>query len=195
MQVKLLRLLETGTYRRVGGIEPLSSDFRLISATHRDLKLMVAEGRFRQDLFYRINTFPILLPALRERMEDLPLLIDVLMKRVSSNHSLSLHPAVLMYLSRYNFPGNIRELRNMIERASLLVDGDVLLPEHFPDICEEEVKDLSNVKTYKKIITLEEMELNYLEWQVNHSGLGKKELAKCLGVSERTLFRKLGKID
>jgi transcriptional regulator with PAS, ATPase and Fis domain len=195
MQVKLLRLLETGTYRRVGGIEPLRSDFRLISATHRDLKLMVAEGKFRQDLFYRINTFPILLPALRERMEDLPLLIDVLIKRVSSNPSLTLHPAVLMYLSRYNFPGNIRELRNMIERASLLADGDVLLPEHFPDISTEDLMDLDNVQIYRKIITLEEMELSYLEWQVRHSGLGKKELAKCLGISERTLFRKLGKIS
>jgi len=132
-----------------------------------------------------------LLPPLRERMEDIPLLIDVLIKRVSSNRSLSLHPAVLMYLSQYNFPGNIRELRNMIERASLLVDGNVLLPEHFPDLCEEGLKDLNNVQTYRKIITLEEMELSYLEWQVRHSGLDKKELAEHLGVSERTLFRKL----
>jgi len=194
MQVKLLRLLETGTYRRVGGIEPLRSNFRLISATHRDLKLMVAEGRFRQDLFYRINTFPILLPSLRGRMEDLPLLIEVLIKRICSNHSLSIHPTVLMYLSQYNFPGNIRELRNMLERASLLADGDVLLPEHFPDLCDTSLKALSNERTFRKIMTLDEMELNYLEWQVRHSGLGKKDLAKLLGISERTLFRKLGKI-
>ena len=93
LQVKLLRLLETGTYRRVGGLEPLRSDFRLVAATHRDLKKMVAEGQFRQDLFYRISTFPILLPSLRERMEDLPLLMEVLLKRVSKDRVLSIHPS------------------------------------------------------------------------------------------------------
>ena len=194
LQVKLLRLLETGTYRRVGGLEPLRSDFRLIAATHRDLKQMVIEGKFRQDLFYRISTFPILLPSLRERKEDLPLLMEVLLKRVSTDRNLSIHPATLMCLSKYTFPGNIRELRNMIERASLLADGDVLLPEHFPDPCEEKLEMLRSVRGFSDIMTLEEMEHSYLEWQMRYSGLGRKELAERLGVSERTLFRKLGKL-
>jgi transcriptional regulator with PAS, ATPase and Fis domain len=194
MQVKLLRLLETGTYRRVGGIEPLRADFRLVAATHRDLKQMVADGTFRRDLYYRISTFPILLPPLRERMEDLPLLMEALLKRVSPDHALTIHPATLLCLSKYDFPGNIRELRNVIERASLLADGDVLLPEHFPDPCEEKEEAMRAEHRFNEIMTLEEMERSYLEWQLRHSGLGRKELADRLGVSERTLFRKLGKL-
>src|SRR5208283_2470644 len=164
------------------------SDFRLVAATHRDLKKMVEEGRFRQDLYYRISTFPILLPSLRERMEDLPLLMEVLLKRVSTDRALSIHPATLMCLSKYDFPGNIRELRNMIERASLLADGDTLMPDHFPDPCEEQLAKLNSVHGFSDIMTLEEMEHSYLEWQVRNSGLGRKELAERLGVSERTLF-------
>lgn len=194
MQVKLLRLLETGTYRRVGGIEPLLADFRLVAATHRNLKQMVADGSFRRDLYYRISTFPVLLPPLRERMEDLPLLMEALLKRVSTDHALTIHPATLLCLSRYDFPGNIRELRNLIERASLLADGDVLLPEHFPDPCEEQEEAMHPEQRFSEIMTLEEMERSYLEWQVRHSGLGRKELAERLGVSERTLFRKLEKL-
>jgi two-component system response regulator HydG len=194
MQVKLLRLLETSKYRRVGGIEPLHADFRLVAATHRDLKQMVAEGTFRQDLYYRISTFPIALPALRERMEDLPLLMEVLLKRVSTDHALTIHPTTLLCLSKYDFPGNIRELRNLIERASLLADGNVLLPEHFPDPCEEKEEAMHHEQRFSEMMTLEEMERSYLEWQLRHSGLGRKELANKLGVSERTLFRKLGKL-
>ena len=195
LQVKLLRLLETGTYRRVGGVEPLRSDFRLVAATHRDLKTMVSEGKFRKDLFYRISTFPILLPSLRERMDDLPLLMEVLLKRVSKDHTYSIHPATQLCLSQYEFPGNIRELRNLIERASLLADGDVLLPEHFPGLCEETLPSSRTSNGFSEIMSLEEMERNYLEWQLLHSGLGRKELAARLGVSERTLFRKLGKLS
>jgi len=194
MQVKLLRLLETSTYRRVGGVEPLHADFRLVAATHRDLKQMVANGSFRRDLYYRVSTFPISLPPLRERMEDLPLLMEVLLRRVSTDRTLTIHPATLLCLSHYDFPGNIRELRNLIERASLLADGDVLLPEHFPDPCEEKEVTIHSGEGFGEIMTLEEMERSYLEWQARHSGLGRKELAERLGVSERTLFRKLGKL-
>lgn len=194
LQVKLLRLLEAGTYRRVGGVEPLRADFRLVAATHRDLRQMVEEGKFRRDLYYRISTFPILLPSLRERMEDLPLLMEVLLKRICTEHALTVHPATLLCLSRYDFPGNIRELRNLIERATLLADGDVLLPEHFPDPCEEKEAAMLSTRGFSEMMTLEEMERSYLEWQLRHSGLGRKELSARMGISERTLFRKLGKL-
>lgn len=195
LQVKLLRLLETGTFRRVGGLEPLRSDFRLVAATHRDLKKMIAEGQFRKDLFYRISTFPILLPALRERMEDLPLLTEVLLGRVNTERTFSIHPATLLCLANYDFPGNIRELRNLIERACLLADSDVLLPQHFPDLCEDNEFLPHISQAFSKDMTLEEMERNYLDWQARHSGLSRHELAKRLGVSERTLFRKLTRLS
>ncbi|HEY5994287.1 MAG TPA: sigma-54-dependent Fis family transcriptional regulator [Gallionellaceae bacterium] len=196
LQVKLLRLLETGTFRRVGGIEPLRADFRLVAATHRDPRQMVEEGSFRRDLYYRISTFPITLPALRERMEDLALLVEVLLKRVGDGRSLTLHPDTLLCLSRYDFPGNIRELRNLVERACLLADGNVLMPEHFPEQCPglNAVTQAAPETAHGEVATLEEMERRYLEWQVRHSGLGRKELAEKLGISERTLFRKLGKL-
>lgn len=195
LQVKLLRLLETGTYRRVGGLEYQHSDFRLVAATHRGLEQMVENGRFRQDLYYRISTFPITLPPLRERIEDLPLLIETLLKRISPERTLSIHPTVLLCLSQYDFPGNIRELRNLLERASLLADGDVLFSEHFPQLCKTQNGKLRSVRNTKEIMTLEEMELSYIEWQVQNSGLGREELAKKLGVSRRTLFRKLNKLQ
>jgi two-component system response regulator HydG len=127
-------------------------------------------------------------------MEDLPLLIETLLKRVSHGRKLAIHPATLLCLSRYNFPGNIRELRNLLERASLLADGDVLLPMHFPDPCEEKMAAVRSGQGFSEIMTLEEMERSYLGWQLRHSGLGRKELAERLGISERTLFRKLGKV-
>ena len=130
IQVKLLRLLETGAYRRVGSSEPRRADIRLVSATHRPLERMVRDGQFRQDLYYRINTFPIAVPPLRERREDLPLLVEALLRRVAPGRPLHLSATALRQLNRYPFPGNVRELRNLLERASLLCDGDLIGPRH-----------------------------------------------------------------
>jgi len=123
MQVKLLRLLESGTYRRVGSTELRRTDVRVVSATHRDLKAMVSDGRFREDLFYRLNTFPIRLPALRERADDIPLLATALLARVAPQRRLALSRDALARLRAHPFPGNVRELRNVLERAALLCDG------------------------------------------------------------------------
>ncbi|WP_066336806.1 sigma-54 interaction domain-containing protein, partial [Azohydromonas lata] len=125
MQVKLLRLLENGTYRRVGSTELRRADVRVVSATHRDLDAMVADGRFREDLYYRLSTFPIRLPALRERREDIPLLAKSLLERVTPRQ-LKLSRAALARLAAHDFPGNVRELRNVLERAALLTDGDTV---------------------------------------------------------------------
>jgi two-component system, NtrC family, response regulator HydG len=133
LQVKLLRLLETGTFRRVGGVETLRADFRLVAATHRGLKDMVEAGSFRRDLFYRISAFPIHLPALRERRDDLPLLIDTLLARLAPERAMQLGKGVLSSLMAYAFPGNIRELRNILERAVLLADGNLIDLPQLPD--------------------------------------------------------------
>jgi two-component system, NtrC family, response regulator HydG len=126
MQVKLLRLLEGGTYRRVGSTELRHADVRVVSATHRDLARRVADGRFREDLFYRLSTFPIRLPALRERRDDIPLLATALLARVAPRRRLTLSPDALQRLAAHPFPGNIRELRNVLERAALLSDGPLI---------------------------------------------------------------------
>jgi transcriptional regulator with GAF, ATPase, and Fis domain len=126
MQVKLLRLLESGTYRRVGSTELRRADVRLVSATHRDLRSMVAGGRFREDLYYRLSTFPIELPPLRERRGDIPLLATSLLARVAPARRLALTAGALARLALHPFPGNVRELRNVLERAALLTDGDAI---------------------------------------------------------------------
>ena len=124
MQVKLLRLLESGTYRRVGSTELRRSDVRVVSATHRDLEAMVEAGRFRQDLFFRLSVFPIVLPPLRERADDLPLLVRSLLERVAPGRRLGVSRAGMAALAAHAFPGNVRELRNVLERAALMTDGD-----------------------------------------------------------------------
>jgi len=126
MQVKLLRLLESGTYRRVGSTELRRSDLRIVSATHRDLEALVDDGRFRQDLFYRLGVFPIVLPPLRERGADLALLVQSLLERVAPGRALQLEPKAKAALAAHPFPGNVRELRNVLERAALLTDGTTI---------------------------------------------------------------------
>jgi len=187
MQAKLLRLLETGTYRRVGAVEALPSNFRVVSATHRDLTAMVSSGEFRRDLYFRLNTFPIHVPALRERAEDLPLLIESLLARVAPHRKLRLDPVAQAQLASMDFEGNIRELRNLLERASLMADGPEIQPQHL------EADDGRHVGRPDEPawVTLEENERRYLAWAVaNHRGT-RRELAARLGLGERTLFRKV----
>ncbi|MGB8240456.1 MAG: sigma 54-interacting transcriptional regulator, partial [Azonexus sp.] len=112
LQVKLLRLLETGTYRRVGGLDWLPADFRLITATHRDLRAMVQDETFRRDLYFRINTFPVRTPALHERADDIPLLAASLLERVDRKSDRKFTPSALEWLAGRRYSGNIRELRN-----------------------------------------------------------------------------------
>jgi DNA-binding NtrC family response regulator len=189
LQVKLLRLLETGTYRRVGGIEPLRADFRLISATHRDLKKMVEQESFRKDLYYRISTFPIHLPSLTERREDIPLLSATLLTRINPERKQKLNSNALEKLEAYNFPGNIRELRNILERASLMTDGDTIMPEHITMEYMEPQPPEKHIS--QAIIPLEQAEQQYLQWAASQFEGDRRALAVKLGISERTLYRKL----
>jgi len=188
LQVKLLRLLETGAYRRVGGVDILRADFRLVAATHRDLAAMVASGEFRRDLYYRIAAFPIHLPALRERREDLPLLVEHLLRRLSPERPLRLDADSLARLARHDFPGNIRELRNILERAMLMADGDVLSL----GVADAESNAPATTSAPEEgMLSLEEVERRYVREALNRVGGDRKELARRLGISERTLYRKL----
>ncbi|HHH36003.1 MAG TPA: sigma-54-dependent Fis family transcriptional regulator [Gammaproteobacteria bacterium] len=196
LQVKLLRLLETGSFRRVGATEPIRADFRLVCATHRDLKSMVAAGEFREDLYYRINAFPIHVPALRERMEDLPLLVESLLSRVVTDRAVRMSPDTLRLLGRYDFPGNIRELRNVLEWACVMADDGVIRHEHLPDYLREALQqsaegpleDLDQEDA--PVLGLAEMERRYLQKLIARHG-SKRTVARLLGISERTLYRKL----
>ncbi len=197
LQVKLLRLIETGNYRTVGGLELQHADFRLVCATHRDLEAMVAQGTFRQDLYYRISTFPIGLPRLAERWEDLPLLCEVLLKRIPGAEQVQVTESALAVLRGYAFPGNIRELRNLLERAVLLTDDRLIRPEHLPSRLAEGaavVTVQSDATTPLPVMTLAEQEQHYLRQLHQQFDGDNRALAARLGISERTLYRKLSQL-
>lgn len=188
MQVKLLRLLETGTYRSVGATELRRADLRVVSATHRDLRAMVAAGSFRADLYYRLNTFPIRVPALRERREDIALLADTLLARVAPGRGLRLSEAGLARLCTYDFPGNVRELRNLLERASLLCDHEEIMPAHL--LFEEALLEV--VATHAQATASPDgLDDDALRQALARHRGSRKALAAKLGLSERTLYRRL----
>lgn len=192
LQVKLLRLIETGSYRSVGGVELQHADFRLICASHHDLKKQVEQGVFRQDLYYRISSFPIKLPSLKERSSDLPMLTEVLLKRIQGGEGVTVSDEAMSILRRYSFPGNIRELRNILERAVLLADQECILPEHLPEeLLHSQPLPAENNLLNADLIPLSKLEGAYLQKVKEHFQGNNRELAERLGVSERTLYRKL----
>ena len=205
MQVKLLRLLESGTYRRVGSTELRRTDVRVVAATHRDLKAMVADGRFREDLYYRLSTFPIALPALRDRIEDIPLLAVALLARVAPQRRMALSAGALAVLQRHPFPGNVRELRNVLERAALLADGTTIEPVHVERAlgtdapsngsraCGAGVTDAPSLPAGDA--SLRSVERAALQAQLKAHRGSRAELARKLGISERSLYRKLRDIE
>ena len=209
MQVKLLRLLESGTYRRVGSTELRQADIRVVSATHRDLPRMVAEGRFREDLFYRLSSFPIRLPPLRERREDIPLLAQALLERVAAPRKLRLSENALALLQAQPFPGNVRELRNLLERAALLCDGAALEAAHVQQAlaCGLVPPAHSSAPTSAPVPAAlvpaapapalppatwpaPRSAQDWAQLIAEHTG-PRAELAARLGISERTLYRRL----
>ncbi|SBT03210.1 Sigma54 specific transcriptional regulator, Fis family [Candidatus Accumulibacter aalborgensis] len=197
IQVKLLRLLETGTYRRVGSPELRKAEVRVVSATHRPLTEMVGEGLFRQDLFYRLNTFPIHLPPLRQRGDDVLLLAETLLDRVSGGRLRSrLSPEAAAWLRGYHYPGNVRELRNILERACLLCDGDEINLQHLP-LELATARPLQTSVEYPppaKRDFLESNSVSFEETVRNFKG-SRKALASHLGLSERSLYRRLKTVD
>jgi len=184
VQAKLLRFAETKSFRRVGGLKEIKVDVRIVSATNRDLREMVREGKFRSDLLYRINTVEIEIPPLRERREDIPILVETFLQK----YKKKIKPETLRTLMDYEWPGNIRELRNAIERASLLskgeyIDGSLCMP-----AARDERKPLEDI--FSKLPSLRELELMYVGYLYKKLGTADK-VAQVLGCSRRTVFRKL----
>jgi len=195
MQVKLLRLIESGTFRRVGSVETRKADFRLVAATHKPLREMVADGRFRQDLYYRISAFPVPLPPLRERPDDIPMLVDSFVQRGGSGKSrVTVDPVAMARLKAHPWPGNIRELRNAIERARLFADDGVIRVQHLP----AEVADAPLHQAVHGLLPALPpapppawpCEPDLKERVARFKGT-RRELAQELGLSERTLYRRL----
>jgi transcriptional regulator with PAS, ATPase and Fis domain len=204
MQVKLLRLIESGTFRRVGSVETQKADFRLVAATHKPLQQMVADGRFRQDLYYRISAFPIHLPPLRQRVADIPMLVDSFLQRGSSGkHRVSVEARAMARLEAYDWPGNIRELRNVLERARLFADDGIVRAEHLPESLSPESLNLAMRPQTTAVPAappetaatrhgdLDDAQLTQL---ATSSNCTRKELARRAGLSERTLYRRLKRL-
>ncbi|MBN1782497.1 sigma-54-dependent Fis family transcriptional regulator [bacterium] len=195
-QVKLLRFLQDGEIRRVGENEPVYVDVRLIAATNKDLKKQIEEGKFREDLYYRLNVIPIDLPAVSERRDDIPLLaahfLKIYAERTKKNNPL-ISPDAMKYLMDYDWPGNVRELENVIERAMILAPKNVIQPDDLPAaLLECERKPVTETQTLPGgDQTLEELEKQHILMTLEKYDWNQKKASDILGISTTTLWRKL----
>jgi len=193
VQAKLLRFLQEGEIYRVGGKDPVQVDVRVICATNRDLEKEVAQGHFREDLFYRINTIAISVPPLRRRKEDISVLITHFLTAggyQNLSHGRTMDPEALKVMIAYEWPGNIRELQNVCERLQILSEGHVImvgdLPEH---IRNPEQKDQTG--EYDPSMTLGELEKRFIIKALNYFDGNKTQAANALGITIKTLYNKL----
>jgi DNA-binding NtrC family response regulator len=190
LQAKLLRVIHDGTFRRIGSARDIRTDARVLAATNRDLEAQIATGKFREDLFYRLNVMEIHVPALRERPEDiLPLATHFIgqFSRQKSRFSAS----VVTALTNYRWPGNVRELRNAMERAALLSRGAIVLPEHLPARVTAVVADIAGVPDTAEASRLEEIERDAILRALRKNNFNRTETAKELAISRRALTYKL----
>ncbi len=190
MQVKLLRLLETQCYRSVGSIKQRKADFRLICASHKNLLELVEQGAFRKDLYYRIAGFPISLPSLSERGDDIPALANYFLSHSELHHKRFSKDA-LSHLCHYDFPGNIRELKNIVEQSALLANEDIINIEDLPE--QVYAQPVKSPTANTDVVSLEQAEHVYLSRLCESPNIPIDELAEKLEVSTRTLYRKLQK--
>jgi DNA-binding NtrC family response regulator len=189
MQIELLRVLETRSFMRVGGNKEISSDFRVICATNRDLKTMVDNGTFREDLFYRLNVVNIRVPPLRERTEDIPLLVDYFISKYCTSMNrmpVSIEPAALKRLQEFDFPGNIRELENMVERAIVVGNGKKISLRDLP---------LQKTAVSSSVESLDDVEKNHIQMVLNNHEWNITRAAKALQVDRVTLYNKIRKYN
>lgn len=194
LQMKVLRALQEQEIRRVGDTKDLRVDVRVIAATNEDLMQNVKEGTFREDLYYRLNVIPIHLPALRERKEDIPLLVRHFLQEFPHTRERDIHldRECMNTLMQYNWPGNVRELRNVIERATTLADGDVIESADLPSALSQEggVGDMRDLRS-----TVEHMERQHIQRILEEAGGNKRLAAQILNIDLATLYRKIDKLN
>jgi two-component system response regulator HydG len=197
VQVKLLRVLQEGEFEPVGG-DTVKADVRIVAATNKDLKAEVAAGRFREDLYYRLNVIALTAPPLRTRREDIPLLLDHFLGiycKKNSRPRLEATREALTLLTDYPWPGNVRELENVIERAVVLSKTNRLNGEDLPDTIREAEPAEPSLITFGVGTPLDEVELRLIRETLRHAKGDKSVAAQLLGISTRTIYRKLGEVE
>jgi two-component system, NtrC family, response regulator HydG len=207
IQVKLLRVLQEREVVRLGENHARPVDVRVVTATHRDLLAMVAQGEFREDLYYRLRVLPLEVPALRERKEDIPLLASKLLDDLKGQYrreNLKLAQETTLMLDKYDWPGNIRQLSNALEYAVVHADGATVLPQHLPPEVREAkaaavpapaaTGALSPVRSYYQPARLPEDEMAIIQRTLIEVGGNKAEAARCMGMSRTTLWKKLRRV-
>ncbi|PIE68377.1 MAG: Fis family transcriptional regulator, partial [Deltaproteobacteria bacterium] len=199
-QVRLLRVLEAREFQPLGSVQTVSTDVRIIAATHRNLEEMVAQGSFRQDLFYRINVVGVRLPPLRERREDVPLLIERFIARMNLEKDRivrNVAPEAMAILLNHDYPGNVRELENIIEHGVVLCDQDTIEPAHLPQYLQE--GSVAFRKTPSENFSplaapLHQTEAALIEEALRRNGYNRQAAARDLGIHKATLYRKIKKL-
>ena len=202
LQAKLLRILQEMEFERVGGKDRIQVHARIIAATNKDLKTLVKEGKFRDDLFYRLNIVVITIPPLRERTDDIPVLVDYLLAKIN----IDLHKRIagisdemMEIFLQYRWPGNIRELENLLDRAAVVAKGQIRVRGDFPELVEEPSSEAAQEAAPVgrtgdgKLPTLDDIEEQYIRKVIRESGKNKGEICEILGISRPTFERKLEK--
>ncbi len=196
-QAKLLRVLQERTFRRLGGRQEITVDVRVIAATNRNPDDSVREGKLREDLYYRLNVFPIHLPPLRERREDIPLLVQSFLTEFTARNTKAVRAVshdAMRALEQFNWPGNVRELRNVIERATILADGEFIEAEHLPlSLIQRSEANLPTL-TLTPGMTVDEAERRLILLTLEHTRNNKTRAAEILGISLKTLHNKLNRL-
>lgn len=192
VQAKLLRVLETGRFRRLGGTREIAVDVRIVAATNRDLGLAISRGHFREDLFYRLATFVVEIPPLRERPEDIRLLVEHFTRQLNLRFSLSkrVGDEAMEALLRHGWPGNVRELIHVLEQVVVLSDADVITLEDLPPAIRGS-RATSPAAAPEQIPTLREVQRRHVFWVLEKAAGNRAQAARLLGTSERTFYRLL----
>jgi DNA-binding NtrC family response regulator len=203
-QIKLLQIIQDRKNIRIGGVKERDIDVRIISASNEDLKMLADQGRFRNDLYYRLNVFPVTMPSLKERKEDIPLFVNVFLKKLNGMHQKSIQgvsPKAMDSLMKYHWPGNIRELENVLERAFILETSDVLQSENFPSEFQivDRLEDATNfvdvpvtLKEFR-VSEINRIEKIYLKTALGNFGGRISDTAKSAGISTRQLHKLMTK--
>jgi transcriptional regulator with GAF, ATPase, and Fis domain len=199
-QAKLLRVIQESLFERVGGTRPIKVNVRFIAATNQDLASMSEKGTFRQDLFFRLNVFPINLPPLRDRREDIPLLVERFLEKLNKNQKVS--SETIHFLTAYDWPGNVRELQNAIESASVLAE-DVLLPRHLPYTITQNMysgtthlpEENQAYETLNIDMRIQDIERRMIINALKRSHGIQAQAARILGIKERSLWHRIKKYD